>query len=775
MNMTTRRTENLPADGGFGTNSGPERSLVRRLSAWCIAHRGRVFAAWLAIAILTTVVAGAAGRNYATNFSLPGTESQNARDLLAREFPVQSGDVDTIVFRVASGTVDSPQVRAGITHLLDQVRHDPHVVSVLSPYDAAGAVEISRARSTAFATINYTKTANLLPNATGTPVLNQIKAVHVPGLAIAAGGQVIESAEGFTVGPATEIGVIAALVILLMTFGSLVAAGMPLVTAGFGLITAVALIGLATHVTSMSNVAPELALMIGLGVGIDYALFIVTRFRENYLAFGDVERSVVEAMDTSGRAILLAGCTVIIALLGMFATGVSFMYGLAIASVLAVLLTLAASLTVLPAILSRFGHRLVRTRGSRRLPFSRRGAARTTSPEAVTKAPSVSRWRQWSEIVQARPWPLAIVSLGLMVALLLPVFALRLDPSDAGNDPAGTSTRQAFDRLAKGFGPGFNGPLLLVAQGPSDRQSSTLPRLRAAVDGIPGVVAVTPPRIAPSGTLAVFEAYPSSAPQAAATTNLVNRLRHNVLPPLQRQTGVKVLVGGFTAGAIDFSHVLSSKLPLFIGIVVVLSALLLFVMFRSIVIPIQAALMNLLSIGGALGVTVAVFQKGWGGSIIGVEKGPIEPWIPVLMFAVVFGLSMDYEVFLVSRVREEWVRRRDASSAVADGIALTGRVISAAAAIMVCVFLSFMFGDERTIKEFGFGLAAAVLLDALIVRCVLLPAVLELLGAVTWRIPRWLDERLPHVNIEGTAARAQSGAYAEELDDARSRGSEAAV
>jgi RND superfamily putative drug exporter len=727
---------------------------VLKVTRWCIRHRRQVFAAWLVIAIATTVLASAAGRNYATNFSLPGTESQNARDLLTREFPAQSGDVDTIVFRVSDGTIDSPQVREAITKLLDQVAQDEHVVSVLSPYGPAGSVEISHDRTTAFATINYTKPANLLPNATGKPVLDQIKAVNVPGLTIAAGGQVIESAEGFSIGPATEIGVVAALVILLMTFGSLVAAGMPLITAGFGLITATALIGLGTHVTSMSNVAPELALMIGLGVGIDYALFIVTRFRENYLAFGDVERSVVEAMDTSGRAILLAGSTVIIALLGMFATGVSFMYGLAIASVLAVLLTLAASLTVLPAMLSRFGHRIVRASG-RRSWFGRRRAPAVESPDAVAKAHSVSRWRQWSQIVQSRPWPLAIVSLGVMVALLLPVFALRLDPSDAGNDPAGTSSRQAFDMLAKGFGAGFNGPLLVVVQGSASEQASALPRVREALSKTPDVVAVTAPRIAPSGNLAVLEAYPASAPQAANTTNLVNNLRNNVLPPIRAQTGAKVLVGGFTAGAIDFAHVLSSKLPLFIGIVVVLSALLLFVMFRSLVIPIQAALMNLLSIGGALGVTVAVFQNGWGGSIIGIEPGPIEPWIPVLMFAVVFGLSMDYEVFLVSRVREEWVRRRDASTAVADGIAFTGRVISAAAAIMVCVFLSFMFGNERTIKEFGFGLAAAVLLDALVVRCVLLPAVLELLGRSTWWLPRWLDDRLPHINIEGSSAREE--------------------
>ncbi len=721
------------------------------VTRWCIAHRGRVFLAWLAVAIITTAIAGAVGRNYATNFSLPGTESQRALDLLKREFPAQSGDVDTIVFRVESGNVDSPQVKAAITKLLDKVRNDPHVINVVSPFGPAGQFAVSQDRSTAFATVNYDKPANLVPNAAGQPVLDQIKAVDVHGLRVAAGGQVIENAEGFSVGPATEIGVIAALVILLLTFGSFVAAGMPLVTAGFGLITAVALIGLATHVTSMSNVSPELALMIGLGVGIDYALFIVTRFRENYLLFGDVERSVLEAMDTSGRAILLAGTTVIIALLGMFATGVSFMYGLAIASVFAVLLTLAASLTVLPAMLSKWGHRLVRAPGTRRRPFSRRGPAPSdVEPVAVA---SRSRWRQWSQIVQSRPWPLAIISLGLMVALLLPVFALRLNPSDAGNDPAGTSTRQAFDLLAEGFGSGFNGPLLLVVEGPQSQQAGALARLQPAVKGTPGVVAVSPPRTAPSGSVSVLEAYPNSAPQAAATTNLVNRLRHTVLPPIKSQTGVNVLVGGFTAGSIDFSHVLASKLPLFIGIVVVLSALLLFVMFRSLVIPVQAALMNLLSIGGALGVTVAVFEKGWGGSIIGVEKGPIEPWIPVLMFAVVFGLSMDYEVFLVSRVREEWVRQRDAGAAVADGIAFTGRVISAAAAIMICVFLSFMFGDERAIKEFGFGLAVAVLLDAIVVRCVMLPAVLELLGERTWRLPAWIDKRLPHINIEGSSAR----------------------
>jgi RND superfamily putative drug exporter len=535
--------------------------------------------------------------------------------------------------------------------------------------------------------------------------------------------------------------VIAALMILLITFGSLLAAGMPLVTAGLGLITGVALIGLATHVTSMSNVAPELALMIGLGVGIDYALFIVTRFREAYGRLGDVNQAVLEAMDTSGRAILLAGTTVVIALLGMFATGVGFLYGLSIASVLTVLLTMTASLTVLPALLSRFGARLARP--------GRRARARA----AAGQAPRASMWRRWSLLVQSRPWPLAIASLLVMLAFLVPVTVLRLDNSDAGNDPTNTSTYNAFNLLSQGFGPGFNGPLQVVAELPRPGDTSSLPSLQAAVARTPNVATVTPPRLSPSGRIAVLRVYPGSAPQAQATTDLVNRLRRSVLPPLKRSGDLKILVGGFTAGSIDFSGVLAGKLPLFIAVVVVLSALLLFVMFRSLVIPVQAALMNLLSIGGALGATVLVFQEGWLGSVLGLQKGPVDPWIPVLMFAVVFGLSMDYEVFLVSRVREEWVRRRDARIAVADGIAFTGRVISAAAAIMICVFLSFMLGDERGVKEFGFGLAIAVFLDAIVVRCVMLPAVLELLGETTWKLPAWIDRRLPHINIEGGGAR----------------------
>jgi RND superfamily putative drug exporter len=713
-----------------------------KIARWCLDHRRRVVLAWVAVAVLTTVVAQAAGRNYATNFELPGTESQHALNLLKREFPTQGGDTDTIVFHTSSGTVYGPRVRGAIEPLIARVARMPHVALVVSPYHGLrGKLQVSPDRRTAFAAVFYDKPPNQLANSTGTPVLNAVHGVHVPGLRVAAGGQVIENAEGFSVGPATAVGALAALAILLITFGTLIAAGMPLLTAAFGLVTGVAIIGLLTHVTAMPNVTTELALMIGLGVGIDYALFIVTRFREAHTRLGDVRASVLEAMDTSGRAVLLAGTTVVIALLGMFATGVSFLYGLAIGSVVAVLFTMLASLTLLPALLSRFGTRLVKPT---------RAAARRT---AAGKLPRASFWRRWSEVVRAHPLILTLVALAIMVAIVIPVGGLRLANSDAGNDPANMSTRQAYDLMAKGFGPGFSGPLSLVAEIHGSSGAAALRPLWSAVHATPDVAAVTAPRISPSGAVAVIQAYPRSAPQASATFDLVHRLRDHVLPPLEHRTGVRVLVGGFTAGSVDFAGVLSNKLPIFIAIVVVLSALLLFVIFRSLVIPLQAAAMNLLSIGGALGATVLVFQKGVLSSLFGVQEAPVEPWIPVIIFAVVFGLSMDYEVFLISRVREQWVKSGNASDAVVDGIAFTGRVITAAAAIMICVFLSFVLGNERSLKEFGFGLAVAVFLDAIVIRCVLLPAFLELLGPLTWKLPRWLDARLPHFNIEGSSGR----------------------
>jgi putative drug exporter of the RND superfamily len=484
--------------------------------------------------------------------------------------------------------------------------------------------------------------------------------------------------------------------------------------------------------------------MIGLGVGIDYALFLITRFRQNYRAGMDLQTSISEAMDTAGRAVLFAGITVIIALLGQFALGVSFLYGLAVASALAVLMTMLAALTILPAILSRFGERIAR-------PGRR---ARNSGESAAARG----AWARWATLIQRHPWPGAVAGLAIMLTLAAPALALRLGNSDAGNNPPSSTTRHSYDLLAKGFGSGFNGALQVVATLPRAGDSAAVTAIAATLRASDDVASVSPARLSPNGQTAVFPVYPSSSPQSLATSDLVGNLRAHTLPPLARSTGTQILVGGQQATTIDFTSVLSSKLPLFIGIVVALSALLLLIVFRSLVIPLQAAFMNLLSIGASLGVVVAIFQWGWLGSFFNVKGGPIEAFIPVMLFAIVFGLSMDYEVFLVSRIHEEWTRRRDASQAVTSGLASTGRVITAAATIMICVFLSFAVGDQRVLKLFGLSLASAVFLDAFVVRSLLLPSVLELLGRRTWALPEWLGRRLPHLAIDRPEALVTPGA-----------------
>jgi len=560
---------------------------------------------------------------------------------------------------------------------------------------------------------------------------------------------------------------------------------MPIVTALFGLGTGLGVIALFTHVVDTPNFSSELAAMIGLGVGIDYSLFILTRFREAYATpgptFGDARESVLQAMDTAGRAVLFAGCTVVIALLGMMLLGVDFLYGVAIAASIGVLLVMLASLTLLPALLTLAGARMAKpSRRARRR--ARRAADAAAAPAGATPLAHAANgaaaagangaavagaiaapagggaWVRWAGFVQRRPWPIAIAAGLTMLLIAAPATALRLGSSDASNDPASQTTHRAYELLAQGFGEGFNGPLLVVAKSPSAGSagaSADVARLRTAIAAQRDVASVAPAKINPAGDVATISVYPRSSPQAYATTLLVTHLRKQVVPPLAATTGMTVYVGGVTAGAVDFATVLGHKLPLFIGVVVLLSALLLMIVFRSLVIPLQAAAMNLLSIGAALGVIVMIFQWGWLGALFGVSQGPIESFIPVMLFAIVFGLSMDYEVFLISRMHERWTRTHDSSRAVSEGLSLTGRVVTAAAAIMVCVFLSFMLGEDRVIKEFGLSLASAVFLDALVIRCMLLPAVLNIIGRATWEIPAWLDRLLPRLNIEGTIVPAR--------------------
>jgi RND superfamily putative drug exporter len=423
----------------------------------------------------------------------------------------------------------------------------------------------------------------------------------------------------------------------------------------------------------------------------------------------------------------------VIALLGMFALGVSILNGAAVAAAIGVVLVLSASITLLPALLGFAGRRIgdVGRRGARATGQDRPGF-----------------WLRWVGQVQRRPALTAIVATALMLALAAPALGLRLASSDAGNDPSANTTRKAYDLLDKGFGRGFNGPLQVAVALPAAHDSASLTRITGALRSTPGVASVAAPRLNPAGTAAVLNAYPTTSPQSAQTSSLVTRLRDRVIPPIEQSTHARIFVGGATASQVDFAHVLASKLPLFIAVVIGVAALLLTVVFRSLVIPVQAAVMNLLSIVASLGVVQAVFERGWLGGLFGVQPGPIDAFIPVLAFAIVFGLSMDYEVFLVSRVHEEWTAGADASAAVREGLARTGRVITAAAAVMVAVFGAFAISGNRVLAMFGFAMASAVFLDAIVIRMALLPAALQLLGRTTWALPRWLERRLPRVALE---------------------------
>ncbi|HEV3033996.1 MAG TPA: MMPL family transporter [Solirubrobacteraceae bacterium] len=713
--------------------------VVARASRWVVRHRRTTVIGWLVLLIGAFALSGAIGTEYSNNFSLPGTESQRAADLLKRDFPAQAGDSDQIVFAVRHGLVTEAAVRARVVPMLEAVARLPHVTGVVSPFSAKGAQEISQGVKIAFATVTFDERANLIPPSATERVISTAKGVASPQLQVALGGQAIEQVQKPSLGTATGIGLLAAMVVLFITFGSLLAMGLPIITALLGLGTGIGLAGLASRLIGMPTFSTQLAAMIGLGVGIDYALFIVTRFRENYLIDGDVRGSITAAMDTAGRAVLFAGTTVIIALLGQFALGVEFLYGLAVASALAVLMTMLAGLTVLPALLARFGERIGRPRASRR---RNRGQTDPASGEPA------GLWARWAGFIERHPWEGMIAGLAIMLTLCAPALALRLGNSDAGNNPPNQTTRQAYDLLAKGFGPGFNGPLQVVAQLPRAHAAAALTTVSNTLRATPDVASVSPARVSPQGLTAVFNVYPRSSPQALATTELVSTLRQHTLPPVAAATSSTLIVGGSNAAAIDFTHVLSSKLPLFVGVVVLLSALLLLVVFRSVVIPLQAAFMNLLSIGASLGVVVAIFQWGWFGSLFNVRGAPIQAFIPVMLFAIVFGLSMDYEVFLVSRIHEEWTRKGDAHQAARQGLASTGRVITAAATIMICVFLSFVVGGERVLELFGLSLASAVFLDAFVVRSLLLPSVLQLLGQRTWALPSWLEHRLPHIAID---------------------------
>ncbi|HVW81109.1 MAG TPA: MMPL family transporter [Mycobacteriales bacterium] len=715
---------------------------MKSLAAWCFRRRRAVLALWLLALIGSFALSRGLGTNFSTKFQLPHTQSSQALDLLRSDFASASGSSDQVVIHTLSGTVRSPSVREQVTDMLAALARSAHVVGVRSPYDAGGSAQISRDGTIAFATVVFDEETQNLPKDAIKQVVKTAEAARTPELQVELGGQDIEQVQSQGSSSSTGSGIVLALIVLGIAFGALFAAFVPLITALIAIGVGYSVTGLLSHVFSIASFATLLGVLIGLGVGIDYALLIVTRHRAKVRAGLNVEDAAVGAVNTAGRAVFFAGLTVCIALLGQFALGVSFLYGIAVSAAITVGLTMLASLTLLPALLGFFGMKV----------FSRRqrSAMRESGPVPEHAG---GRWQRWAAFIERRPTIPALVALAVVVVIALPIFTLRLGLDDAGSDPASSTTHRAYELLSEGFGPGFSGPFELVAQLPSADDAARFGAITAGLAQQPGVARVTAPVLNPQKTVAIAQLYPTTSPQSKQTTALLHRLRGTVLPHAEAGSGLSVLVGGQTAIQTDFNHILSAKLPLFIAVVVVLGFLLLMAVFRSLLVPLIASVMNLLSVGAALGLMNAVFEWGWGKSLFGISaKAPVEVFVPVLMVSILFGLSMDYEVFLVSRMHEEWVARRDNRAAVTVGQAATGRVITAAAAIMILVFASFALGPSVVIKQFGLGLAGAIIIDAFIVRTVLVPALMHVFGEANWWLPRWLDRLIPQLNVEGSDA-----------------------
>jgi putative drug exporter of the RND superfamily len=709
---------------------------MRRFATWITGHRAVVIVSWFVVLVGSIVIAASVGSAFNEEFSLPSSDSKDALDLLEDRFPAQAGDSVQIVYKAESG-VDSPAVKRTMEGVFTKVEGFPHVSEVSSPYEDGGAGAVSDDGEIAYATAQFNVTTDKLGDDEVKEIMDTARDAGGDGLQVEVGGSPAEEVRSEEEEGGSEmIGVLAAIIVLLISFGSVVAMGLPIITALFALGVGISGITLFTHVFDTAEFAPQLAFMIGLGVGVDYALFILTRFRNGLDEGMEKREAAIAAVDTAGRAVLFAGITVIISLMGMLLLGLPFLYGVATAAAIAVLFTMIAALTLLPALLTIAGNWVNRLR----IPGLGKGARSIDEN---------SWWFRWSRRIQRRPWVAALLAGAVLIALCIPTLSLRLGTNDAGTDPAGTTTREAYDLLAEGFGPGFNGPFQLVAALPEKGEDKALQELRTELKSEEGVEAVTDVTLNPNETVGVFQLYPTTSPQSEETTELLDRIRDDVIPPVETATGAQVHVGGINAIFEDFGNAIADKLPLFIGVVVLLSALLLMIVFRSIWVPVKAILMNLLSIGAAFGLIVAVFQWGWGASLIGVDAtGPIISFFPIFLFSIIFGLSMDYEVFLMSRIHEEWEHSKDATESVTRGLALTGRVITAAAAIMVTVFASFMIGEDRIIKLFGLGLASAVFIDAVIIRSVLVPAVMQLLGTRAWWFPDWLDRILPRLHVE---------------------------
>ncbi|WP_405871344.1 MMPL family transporter [Streptomyces zaomyceticus] len=719
------------------------------IARWCIKHRLVAVLLWLVALGGVGTAAVVAGSAYSNDYEVPGTESGRATALLERGFHGLGGDSDTIVWHTDKGSVRADAVEQRMTAMLGKVADLPGVAAVTSPYgDTRG--QVSEDGHTAYATVTFREQADDIPEAQARAVVDTAKAAanDAEGLQVELGGSAVALTEAPGGHIAEVVGVAVAAVVLFLAFGSLAASALPIATALVSVGIAYSGIVLLGHLMTVADFAPMLGMLVGLGVGIDYALFIVTRHRRGLKRGLSVAEAAETAVATTGRAVVFAGATVCIALLGMLILRLSFLNGVAIAASLTVVLTVAASVTLLPALLSFIGLRALSRRERRAL------AEHGPQPELPTGFAA-----RWSAFVERHPKLLGLVAAVVMGVLALPTLSLHLGTSDQGNGPATATTRKAYDLIADGFGPGTNGPLTLVAglDGADDRVA--LDALPAALSATKGVASVSPVTYNGSGDTAVLTVVPESSPQSKATSELVDRLRADVLPEAEAGSSLQVHVGGVTASYDDFAEIIIGKLPLFVGVVIALGCLLLLLAFRSIGIPLKAAAMNVAAVAGAFGVVVAIFQWGWGSELLGLgSAGPIEPFLPVIMVSVLFGLSMDYQVFLVSRMYEEWLETGDNRRAVRVGLAETSRVINSAAVIMIAVFLAFVLSGDRVIAMFGIALAAAVALDAFVLRTLLVPALMHMLGGANWWLPKWLDRLLPRISIEPPECREAADA-----------------
>ena len=710
---------------------------MANFARWCFVHRKAVLAGWLIALIGFFAVGLKVGANYAENDSLPGTDSTKALSVLQTNYPAQAGDSDQIVVQARQGTLRSPPAETAVTSMLARVAKLPYVRSVTSPYGPGG--QISKDGTIGLATVNLTAQANSVPNSAVQTLISTAQSADSALLNVQLGGAAIENV-AVPSGDFTSVilGIVLALIILFIAFRrSVLAALLPLISALVAIGVGLSIITVLTHAISIASWVPEVAIIVALGVGVDYALFIVSRHRNGLLAGQTPEDAAVTALNTSGRAVLLAGLTVCVALLGLFALQISSLYGVAVAVALVVGLTMVASLTLLPAMLGFLGPKVLRR--AERSMLAERG-------RQVEQAGGF--WLRWAEGLGRRPQIPALLALAVIVVLAIPFFSSRTGLLDASTDPSSSTTYQAYQLLAKGFGPGFNGPLEVVGQINSPADQTRFAAFLTSARSEPGVAGVTPPQLSPNGKAEVAEVFPTTGPQDAATTTVLDRLRADV-PQAEAGSTLAIHIGGTTAANQDYSQVTSSKLPQFVAVVVGLSFLLLAVVFRSLLIPLVASIMNILSFGIALGVMTAAFQFGWGKSLLGFgTAAPIEAWIPAMMFAILFGLSTDYEVFLISRIHEEWTLSGDNKRAVIRGQAETGRVITAASLIMILVFAAFILTGQEAIMQIGLGFAAAIFVDAYIIRTVLVPAVMHMLGRANWWLPGWLDRTLPRLHVE---------------------------